>query len=184
MMMRALLPMLKQASQPHAIRNPAIDPRLQSRQVPFKGPDGPALRLRQGFNRLSDVVQGADVAQLYGRAVRVLFDPAQGEPLGSAHVGAVFVDPAGARLIEKGAGPFRMRFTACQQVGMTASNVLRFDVEDTEIIDTALMASPAALETRRVDREEGSDPLVHLPIDTVDLTGQSLRVHLKLFHDG
>ena len=86
---------------------------MQPCQVPLKGPDGPALRLRQGFDGLSLVVQGADVSQLHSDAVRVLFDPAEGQSLGSAHVRTVFVDPAGARLIEKGAGAFRMRFTAC-----------------------------------------------------------------------
>jgi hypothetical protein len=107
---------------------------------------------------------------------------AQGEPLGSAHVGTVFVDPAGTRLIQERTGAFRMRIAACEQVGMMASNVLCFHVEDSEIVDTALVASPAALETCRVDREERPDPLLHLPVETVELAGQSLRVHLVLFH--
>lgn len=128
------------------------------------------------------VVQGADVSQLHSDAVRVLFDPAEGQSLGSAHVRTVFVDPAGARLIEERAGAFRMRITACEQVGMMASNILRFDIEDSEIIDTALMAPAAALETCRVDRKERPDPLVHLPIDTVEFAGQLLRVHSNHFH--
>jgi len=131
---------------------------------------------------LSLIVQGADVSQLRSGAVRVLFDPAQGETLGSAHVGTVFVDPAGTRLVEKGAGPFRVGMTVHEQVGMMASNILCFHVEDGEIVDTALMASPAASETCSVDLEERPGPLVHLPIETVDLAGQLLRVHLKLFH--
>ena len=176
------LPLLEQASQRHTVWSPPIDPGLQLCQVPLKGPDGPALCLRQGFDGLSLVVQGADVSQLHSGSVRVLFDPAQGEPLGSAHVGAVFVDPARTRLIEECTGAFRMRFTAREQVRMMASNVLRFDVEDRQIVDTALMASPAALETCRMDRDEWPDPLVHLPIDTVERAGQLLLVHLIFFH--
>ena len=136
----------------------------------------------QGFDGLSLIVQGADVSQLHSVAVRVLFDPAQGQPLGSADIGTVYVDPAGTRLIEESADALRMRISAHEQVGMIASNILRFDVEDSEIVDTALMASTAALEACRVNLEERSDPLLHLPVETVEFTCQSLRVHLARFH--
>jgi hypothetical protein len=57
----------------------------------------------------------------------------------------VFVDPARTRLIQKSAGALRVGITVCEQICMMASNVFRLDFENREIVDTALMATPAAL---------------------------------------
>jgi hypothetical protein len=95
----------------------------------------------------------------------------------------VFVDSAGARRIEEGAPASWVGLAAQEQVGMVVSNVPRFDLEYAEIVYTALMASGSALQTCRVDGNEWPDPLVHLPIDTVELTGQSFGVHLPSLMD-
>jgi hypothetical protein len=93
----------------------------------------------------------------------------------------VFVNPACARLIEEGAGAFGVGSGFQEQVGIMAPDVFRFDLENREIVDTALTATAAALEAFRMDGQERPDPLVHLSIETVELAGQSFGVHLHGF---
>jgi hypothetical protein len=81
----------------------------------------------------------------------------------------VFVDPAGTLLIEKGTPALWVGIAAQEQVGVIAPNVPRFDLEHSEIVYAALMASSAAMDTFRMDGEERQDPLVHLLIDTAQL---------------
>ncbi len=78
------------------------------RQSALEGADGPAGVWREGLDGVPGFVEGADVAQFDRIAVRAPLDPSQREALGATHVGAVLVDPARARVIEKRATAFEV----------------------------------------------------------------------------
>jgi hypothetical protein len=122
----------------------------------------------QGLKGFSRIVQRTDVPPLRRGAVLELFDPAQGQPLGPAHVRAVFIDPACARSIEKGAGPFRVGVIAQEQIGMMASDVVRFHFEDAQPFDAATVTAFTANQASCMQAAEFLHPLVHLLVKSAE----------------
>jgi hypothetical protein len=134
-------------------------------------------KLLDEFVRL---VEGTDVAHLYHSRL-TLIEPSKRISLGPAHVGTVLVDPAGTLVVEKSARPLGMRTASPQQICMMSADVLRFDLEDGDVIHAAGCASETALEALGVDHIETGGLRVNIPIELRKLPEQLLgfRVHLS-----
>jgi len=99
------------------------------------------------------VVERANVAEFDDLGV-ALFEPAQREPLGAAHVWALGVDAAGALWAEEGALTFRVR-PLVQDGGRLATNSLGLDLEDRETVSAAVVAAEAAAQALCVAGRQG-----------------------------
>src|SRR5690606_23927415 len=90
------------------------------------------LELGEG---LAGLVEGTDVAQLHDFPL-VLLVPAQRQPLGAAHVGAMGVDATAAGTVEKGAASDRMG-RRVENFAAVSANAVGLDLEDLEVVDAA-----------------------------------------------
>jgi hypothetical protein len=94
-----------------------------------------------------------------------VFEPAQGQALGAAHVGAIRVDAAAPRGVEKGAGTFCVGLGGLQQGAVAIADILRLDLENAQVIAATTAATPAALKTAGVSAFESRCALVDLGME-------------------
>jgi hypothetical protein len=118
--------------------------------------DAPTRIRAQSFDgRLSHVVEGTDVAQLH-RTPLSLLDPTQREALGSANVRALVINSTGPVFVEKGARPHGVWNPGGQQCRVTATNGLRLDLENGQLIRATRTTSLTALKALRMDHMQAA----------------------------
>ncbi len=130
--------------------------KLKARETLLDRSDAPARIGAELFHPFPGIVQRTDVTQLH-RATVPLFDPAERKPLGPADVWALIVNPTGAMLVEKRASALRVRRARGQELGVMGANVLRFDLEHRQTIDTARATAFPALQLRLVQNVQAAD---------------------------
>lgn len=117
---------------------------LNLREFTLEWSERPAIFRREFFDRGSGIVERADVAEF---RFFLIIQPAQRQSLSAADVRPEFVDPAGAGIIEKGAGAGRMRIAVFEQLGAVFANVLRLGLKDGDAVDATTGTPSLALQS-------------------------------------
>ena len=145
--------------------------RLESGQPTLDRAQFPAVALGQALQRLSAIVQRADIPVLQRLSGLVDLDPAQRQPLGPADVGTIRVDPATPLPVEEGAAPLGVSFALRQQRGVGPPDPLGLDLEDGDSVDAAIVATLSALESLPMAADQGSRFTVDLVVEKSDRRG-------------
>jgi hypothetical protein len=119
---------------------------LDRLQFLLERPDCPALLGLEIENLTIGFVHGADVPHFIELVLGSLFDPSERQPLGSADVRPMFINPASAVLVEKGARPFGVRPGVPKKGPVAASDLLCLHLEDRQLVDAATAAPQAAVQ--------------------------------------
>jgi hypothetical protein len=158
---------LEQRAQRDSLLGRAADVGLQSPEFEFDRADQPQSFCVQLVERGPFGVERADVA-IFADLTALLFrEPEQGQPLGSAYVGAIGVDAAFACASEKRTSARRMWGCVSQQRLVGSANPLRFDRQDREIIQAAGVAAPLAAQALAVVEGEFARSLVDPRVELV-----------------
>jgi hypothetical protein len=124
----------------------ACKPLIELTNTKLEWSDEPTFVLFEQFERWTSIeIEGADVTTLLDLTGFVLEDDAKRESLGSADIRPVFIDPAGALVIQKRTSTDGMRFPIPQEIYMRPTNPFGLDSGDREIIQTTFRTSPPTL---------------------------------------
>lgn len=146
---------LEEIAQPDSIVIAASNPLIELTNAQLEWSDQPTFVFFEQFERWTSIeIEGADVTTLLDLTLFVLEDDSKRQSLGSADIGPVFIDTAGALIIQKRTSTDRMRFPVPQEICMRTTNPFGLDSGYREIVQTTFGTSPPTLQTIGVDHRE------------------------------
>jgi len=155
----------EEVAQGGALAGIVVEAAVEVGEFLFHGADGPA----SGGGEVEEVdggsVEGADVAGFVAGGVVLFFEPAQGEPLGAADIGAPGVDAAVSLVVEHGAGAGWVGRRGEDGSGVGADEG-GLGWADAEVVDAAGGAAGATLEVEGLG--EGGGVAVDLLVEVFE----------------
>ena len=85
--------------------------------------------------------------------------------LSPADVRSIGIDAAGPVSIEKCAGSLLVRLLFHEQGRVVKADVIRLNLKNSQLIDTALAAATSALQSRAMSVRDLSRPMIHFAVE-------------------